>query len=512
MKKSIYHAVSYIVLLSPIILASVFVYGSEFPAWANTVLMAIIITFAITVLNIREMISKKEINILNLSANILAMLVVVVFVLTDSQKVAFSLFGKGVVEWTALSLSALSIIAGYFLTLKTNSKIPMAVSFVSIVYTLLNFVFIKYIPIVGQYTGYINIPLVSFDRLLNYAFIVSVVIFASSLAVYFLQKKGIVFTRIRASRPIFIFFIAVSILFFMGIASYVLRYVGAHNYLRASQELKLNNFDKAKEYINRAITVAPFDIYYLGRIELTSKEIQTLLNSSSSDKQALENKYRDLVERQISDAKKAIEYDNRSSSNYVALGLAYERSMLLTKDSGYKLAVEAYEKARSLSLEKDYIDVIKSKLSFSVGLEQDALSSLDRALEYNPSSAPALYLSSQYYSLKKNTSLAISYGEKTVKVAPNATDALVHLGLLYLQVNDFDKAIQSFGNAFNVSKQQDDVALYYLAVAYKTKKDLPNFKLVYSELEKRVNPESKEMKSLRFEVKEKIENKTKPNK
>ena len=81
--------------------------------------------------------------------------------------------------------------------------------------------------------------------------------------------------------------------------------------------------------------------------------------------------------------------------------------------------------------------------------------------------------------------------------SPQATDARLSLGLLYLQDKRYDAAIQMFGSVLQLTKGENLGAMYYLGAAYKAKGDIANLKLVIAELDKRVDPNSKEMKDLR---------------
>ena len=497
MKRIQKNILSYILLVSPILVSSFFIYKSNYPVWANTLLLAMIISLIVAIINYKNIIKKQEVNILSLASISLGLAAAVIFATTSKLALSFAVFGKGVTEWTAMSILSLFVVFAYFVASKRYQFITLVVSSAAIFYTTLNFLLVKYLPSVANYTGYINIPMISFGKIFNYAFVYSAVVLAASLIAYVLDKKGYTLTSITKVKYIKYVYMLVAALLALNILSYGLRYVAAHYYIKAVELAYAGDLAASKTNINRAISIAPFDVYYLDRIELINADIRTLLSSTSTDKAVLEKNYKDLVEYQISDAKKAVAYDNKNPRNYMALGLAYERAMLLTKEDGYKMAVEAYEKARDLADDKDYVDVVKAKLSFSADKEQEALTSLDRALRFNASSAPALYVSSQYYSLKNNTKLAIDYGEKAVLVAPNAADARMNLGLLYLKNNNIDAAIQLFGSAFTLSNQQDNTALYYLGVAYKVKSDAKNLKLVVEELEKRLGTGIKEIQDLK---------------
>ena len=342
--------------------------------------------------------------------------------------------------------------------------------------------------------------MLSFAKIICLPFVFTSVTLLASLLAFFIERKGIIFTNIGYKKWYKFLTIIILLLTLALLARNILRFVAANSYYKASIAFTNNNLIEAKTNLDNAITIAPFDEYYLARIEVKTAEIEKLLSSSSTSSPELQNKYKVLVESQISDALKAVDYDNKNPKNYMALGLAYERSMLLSKDDGYKKSIDAYEKARNLASDKDYVDVIKAKVSFGASKEEEALKYIDSALKYNSSSSPALFISSQYYASKNNLASAIEYGEKAVLSAPTAVDARLSLGLLYVQDKRYNEAIQIFGTVLQLTNGQNVGAMYYLAVSYKLKGDKSNLALVINELEKRIDPESKEMIDLKADI------------
>lgn len=496
-----YINLNYLVIFSPIILSSLFIYDSQFPVWANSLFFALIITLIAAIINRKNFSSKKEVNVLSFLSIIAGVVAAIIFVIVDKQNIMFSLFGKGVSEWTGISILSLFVLAAYiFILNKKQTKLIFLVSLVAVFYTIVNFLLVNYAPKIANWTGYINIPMLSFGKLLNYPFIFSLVGLITSIKSIVIfkifDKKGVSFSDIK-NKYVKYLFCAISILILVNVILYTLRYVGAYYYIKAANSASNANIVEAKNNINKAIAVAPFDVYYLGRIELLNLDLQNVLNSTSTNKEELQKQYKNIVEYQITDAKKAVEYDNKNPKNYLALGLAYEKAMLLTGDESYKFAAENYEKARNLAEDKDAIDIIEAKLAFSAKKEEEALSYIDRALKYNASSAPALFISSQYYDSKNNLDAAVAYGEKTVVVSPAAQDARMHLGLLYLKAGKLTEAAQMFGAAYNLSNNTDNTALYYLAASYKLKGETENFNLVIAELEKNLGPNVKEIIELK---------------
>jgi hypothetical protein len=442
--------------------------------------------------------TRRESNTLEVVLISLGIISSIVFALSTNDNFLFGLFGKGIVEWSGASILFLFVAMNFFLSLRGKvNKLAMVISGTAAAYTAINYVLIKNNISIANYTGYINVPMLSFQKLINYSFVFSALsLFASGIA-FFIDKKGIVFSKITNSKllkGLLFIVLIISTVFFVRNA---LRFIAADSYYKAALAFSENKIDETKNNLNRAVMISPFDEYYLAKNEILNVELNALLNSQATNTAELQQKYKVLVESQIYNANKAVSYDKNNPRNYMALGTAYERSILLSKEDGYTKSIAAYDKARELANDKDYVDVVKAKASFGVEKEVEALNFIDNALRYNSSSSPALFISSQYYASKNNLATAIEYGEKAVITSPQAVDARLSLGLLYLQDKKYDAAIQMFGSVLQLTNSQNIGAIYYLAIAYKAKGDTTNLKLVISELEKRIDPNSREMQALK---------------
>lgn len=501
------HKIShYLLLISPILLTSFFVYNSKYPAWANTMLLASFIFAIYTIsfaLNARN---KKEYNILEVALASLGIISALAFSFFTNKNFMFGMFGKGIAETSGASILFLFVVAAFFVSLRGKlNKSAMIISGAALAYTIINYVFVKNNLSIANYTGYINIPMLSFQKLINFASVFALVALLTSVLAFFIEKKGIVFSKVINSKLLKVILALVLIVSVVFFVRNVLRFVAANYYYKAATAFSENKTEDTKKYLDRAILVSPFDEYYLAKNEIGAIEINTLLNSRATNTAELQEKYKVLVELQIENAKSAVNYDKGNPRNYMALGTAYERSMLLSKDDGYAKAISAYDMARETANDKDYVDVVKAKASFGAEKESEALKYIDSALKYNASSSQALFVSSQYYASKNNLPAAVEYGEKAVITSPQAADARLSLGLLYLQGKNYDAAIQMFGSVLQLTRGENIGAMYYLAVSFKEKGDKDNLKLVITELEKRVSPDSKEMKDLKSGLAPKVE-------
>ncbi len=487
---------SYIFLASPILVTSFFLPYSKFPAWAVTLILAsLIVTLSLSFYVFTNW--KKEKAFGNLAINtivILSSLSSIIYGLMQSS-VRFGIFGKGVVAFSTVTF--LSLVVAFFLASQYKgraNKIIFYFSIFGIAITLISFLLIKFLPVLGNYFAFATIPMVSFGLLLSYPLFFSLSTLFGSAITFVSDKKD--FNLAHKFNSVFKYLYALlAIVLFVTLVGNLLRFAAANYYLVASNYAADKNIEMSKSALNTAIAIAPFDTYYLARAELTKNDIAILLASQATDTEKLKADYTKLINFQIADAKRAVAYDNKNPQNYLALGLAYESAIPVIGEEGYVKALESYNAIRAIVTDKDYVDTIKAKLAFGASKDEQGLLFLDEALSYNASSGPALYASSQYFTAKKDFKLATEYAEKAVSAYPGAADARINLGLLYFVNKELPKAIEQFKVAFRLN-QNDNSSLYYLAAAYKANNNIDFAKQVIEELEKRVG-QTEEVKNLK---------------
>jgi tetratricopeptide (TPR) repeat protein len=486
----------------PLVLTSGFIYNSTFPAWANTSILAAFISLGICIMyaisNFSKHKSSSLLTVLLVSVGILSAFVMAV--LSDTQ-FSFALLGKGIYPWATVTYLSLFLVLAFSIELKgLVRKIAASTAVYAIVVTLINFVLIRYNFKVVQYTGYLSIPLISYGTLLNYAFIFSSTVLAGSGISLLIEKRGIIFTEIpKISKYVLSF---AGILVMIWTANWVTRAIAAEYFISASNYAAKGDYINASKEIDTAISIAPFDVYYLGRIDLNRIATNQILEQKATNTEELQNKFMALITSQIDDAKKAVAYDDKNPQNYLALGRAYEQSIILTKDKGYDNAIDAYNKARAIVTDKDTVDTIKAKLSFGVAKETEGLGFLNQALLTNPSSTLALYTYSQYYASKQDVKSAVDYAEKAVISSPQNPDARMQLALLYSSQNRTNDAAQQFYAVVQLSPN-NPVGYYYLALSFKQLGSTDDAKTVVTQMEKLFG-KTKEIESLRTTVEEVI--------
>lgn len=490
-----------VIAISPLIINSFFIISNTFPPFVVTLyLLSLIAALGFGYYSFSLL--KREhhtVNLLNLSIFIVGLLFAILYIFVGKGTLLFNFYGKGIQDISSVNILAVtSLIFLVTLLPRGYRKISLYLSAFVVVFDVLLYLIIKFLPTVGNYLAYGAVPLVSFGNLFSAPFVFGVLVLLVSVLLNILEKKGIAFNE--SPKTVSYLFKLVAIILFALLIGNTIRFVAAKFFVNGVNAAYAGDVVKAKKNIAIASEIAPFDTYYLTQIDLVTLDIQNLLASTTLSKEVAQTEYIRLVNNQIDLAKKAVSYDKKNAQNYLALGAAYERSILVVdKDTGYQEALKAYEQAKALIAQKDYVDTIKARLAFSLQKEQDAFSYIDSALKLNPNSPSALYTMSQYYAAKEDYKTSLEYAEKTVAATPNDIDARMQLGLIYFATKDYDKAADNFYYAFQLSGNQNNTALYYVAASLITggKKDIA--KQVVAELEKRF-PDSQEVKQLKSQL------------
>jgi tetratricopeptide (TPR) repeat protein len=488
-----------ILAVSPIIINSFFIISNTFPAFVITLYILSVLAF-ILFGHYSFSLHKNDhhsANLFNTLIFLVGILFSIAFVFLGKASMLFNFFGKGIQDISSVNILAVTSLL-FLVTLlpKIYRKIALGLSFFVITFDVLLYLVLKFAPTVGSYLAYGAVPLVSFGNLFSTPFIYSILVFVVILLTNYFDKKDIVFNN--APKSINYLFKLVTIILFALVLGNTIRFVAAKFFINGVNAAYAGNTVKAKKDISIASEIAPFDTYYLTQIDLITLDIQTLLASTTIPQQAAQDQYISLVNSQIDLAKKAVSYDKKNAQNYLALGAAYERSIVVTKEEGYKSALAAYEQARNLISAKDYIDTIKARLAFSLNKDQEAFGYIDNALKLNPNSASALYTMSQYYAAKQDYKTSLEYAEKTVAASPKDGDARMQLGLIYFSTKEYEKAAAQFIEAFNIN-QNNNTALYYLSGALINANKKTEAKQVLDELEKRF-PDSQEVAQLKAQL------------
>jgi hypothetical protein len=156
-----------LLIASPVLVSSFYIYGSIYSPQSITIFLSSLFTLiAFTYVYAK----RKTFTPLDVFSFAVFLLVIIVNVVMVKWITFFEIFGKGVIEWTAVSLGGLLLLFASFIHMKENAKKIALVAGIATLYTVANFFIFKYLPSVANYTAYLNVPMLSFARIDTYSF------------------------------------------------------------------------------------------------------------------------------------------------------------------------------------------------------------------------------------------------------------------------------------------------------------------------------------------------------
>lgn len=208
------------------------------------------------------------------------------------------------------------------------------------------------------------------------------------------------------------------------------------------------------------------------------------------------------------DIQQAIKYNPRQAIYYLALAQesmrdAIEISAQEEVDQtalGAKVAIAINSSQRAIELSPNNValwqarsEIFKQSRRFTADANQWVISTLNRAIELEPTN-PVFYQDlGVAYEIQENNDLALSNYNQAVELKPNLTTAQYELGRFLYNQDDIDGAIEHLEQAVIVSPNYAN-ALYSLSLAYE-KNDRKDEALILMQRVLELNPENQEVQN-----------------
>ena len=274
---------------------------------------------------------------------------------------------------------------------------------------------------------------------------------------------------ISALFVVFLIILSVGGLYMVGT-----RYVGQIAYAAGIYDFSVrNNLDDAENNFLLAIRADGANDAYLRAIsQLYLVRVQFLLQDKSAPQDVLGSKFRDALDKSISNAQGAINAGRRDSGNYRNLAKIYELLIQLNVAGSVDAAVAQYDEALKNSPASPLLfrDKAMAYLTdFSLKRDKNSLAKAKEALlksvELKPDYAEGHFLLAQIYDAEGNVKDAIARGEAAAFLAPSDIGTLFQLGLLYYRSNRLDDAKIVFERAVGINNNYSN-ARYFLGLTY----------------------------------------------
>lgn len=344
----------YLFALTPIIFTSFYIPQNTFPHWAITICIASVIFLIGSVLLLYGAFKNKTYGgniLIPVFAVILSAVAVYAYVLKTTLPLSFVLFGKGVSPVSVAAIISLVPVIYFASIMKDRARIVLIISsFVAAGLPFLFSVMSRSISSATDILAKFVQPVISFDTVYAYPFWYAAAVLLGLVLGFIFELKNVAVKNVPALTKI------IAIVLTCIAAGWVMhnavRVVAGTYYVTAYNAASANDLVTAEANLRKAISIAPFDIYYLGLVDIDLAKLQSA-NASSSPQEIS-----DRLVAMTQNAQAAFTYD--SSNNlplfylyniYKMIGLTDQEELVLNE-----LAIRLPNNAEVKGLLKDLAD------------------------------------------------------------------------------------------------------------------------------------------------------------
>lgn len=255
------------------------------------------------------------------------------------------------------------------------------------------------------------------------------------------------------------------------------------------------NIVEAEDYLNKAIAVIPYDVYYRAQSEIAISKINAVLSQDLSkvNKEELQKFYIDELTKAISAALNAQKADSSNYLNWIAVGRAYEVAVppQTEVNGAYEGALLAYTKALERNPQNPGINLLFARLEAAKNNLKKAKEYAAIAINQKPNYIDAYYLLSQLEVADKNVKGAIDSVAAASVIEPNNPAVFFQLGLLQYNAQDFKSAVTSLKKSLELAPDYAN-AKYFLGLSLVATGDAQSAIVLFEDL-KTTNPDNQEV-------------------
>jgi len=243
------------------------------------------------------------------------------------------------------------------------------------------------------------------------------------------------------------------------------------------------------------------DVYFRNLSQLYMINAQLLLQNNSTTRELLGSQFKDMLDKAVTEAQKAVAINPLDYGNYRVLGKIYEFLVPLNAAGSVDMAILQYDEAikhspKNPMLYHDkalvYMSDATTRGDFS-GLKK-AEEALLKAVELKPDYTAAHFLLAQIFDAAGNQNEAIRRSEAAALLAPNDIGSLFQLGLLYYKNSRLEDARMVLERAVSINNNYSN-ARYFLGLVYDRQKKT-NDAIGQFEKIAELNPGNEEIKKI----------------
>ncbi len=337
--------------LTPILLTSLFVPQETFPHWAITICLASVIFFLLSICLMYNSFRGRENGgniLLPIATLVLATISYFAYVTEVNLPLSFVLFGKGISPVSIAAIVSLAPVVYLASTLKNNSRvIALVASVVALGIPYLFAALSRSVSSFSEIFSHFVKPIISFNSIYQYPFwYAAAVLLGVGMNFLFEARKTSVksYTLLNRITLVVLFCLALGWVLHNGF-----RLVAGTYYVKAYTAASNRELSVAEDNLRKAISIAPFDVYYLGLVDVDLARLQAA-NASTTQEEVVK-----LVANMTQNAQAAFTYD---PSNNLPLFYLYNIYKMVGLKDQEELVLK--ELSNRLPQDKDIAEALKA--------------------------------------------------------------------------------------------------------------------------------------------------------
>ncbi len=226
------------------------------------------------------------------------------------------------------------------------------------------------------------------------------------------------------------------------------------------------NVEMTENYLNRAVALYPFDVFYRALSNVSMTKLSTLLQDQNAQPEAVRSGFQTLLSSAIQSAQTATQKDSSNYQNWLTLAQVYGSVVPKPFEiaDAYESAKEAFTKARDLNPTSPSIALSMARLESDKGALTEAAVLAEEATELKSNYADAHFFLSQIAVQQGNISRAIEKTETTILLSPSNAGLYFQLGVLYFNIPNYTNASQALAKAVELLPDYAN-ARYFLGLS-----------------------------------------------
>lgn len=256
------------------------------------------------------------------------------------------------------------------------------------------------------------------------------------------------------------------------------------------------NMDMAESYLNKAVSVHPFDSFYRSLSTVSITKLSNLLNDQNATAESVQAGFGPLLSSAIQNAQTATQVNPSNYQNWTSLAQVYASVVPqpFKIADAYESAKTAFEKARELNPSSPAIVLSMARLESDHENLSKAAEVAEEAVKLKTNYADGHFFLSQIAVQQGNLYTAIEKTQTTILLSPQNAGLYFQLGILYFNLPDYTKASQALAQAVQIIPDYAN-ARYFLGLSLARTGDKAGATAQFEAIQK-TNPDNAEIKSV----------------